>query len=129
MPYFALPGDLRLIYTRRGEKVRMGIQPMNTCFQKRRRRSAVVVRHREELDREDAEAIKEGRAVSGKGKTIQERIAAIKAVSASKAISIRVSEEDLAMARDLADRKGLPYQTCIKSLLHEALQRESKAPR
>jgi predicted DNA binding CopG/RHH family protein len=38
-------------------------------------------------------------------------------------ISIRLSTEDLALATKLAVMKGLPYQTYIKSLLHEALQK------
>jgi predicted DNA binding CopG/RHH family protein len=38
-------------------------------------------------------------------------------------ISIRLSTEDLALATKLAVVKGLPYQTYIKSLLHEALQK------
>jgi predicted DNA binding CopG/RHH family protein len=39
-------------------------------------------------------------------------------------ISIRLSATDLAMATKLAAVKGLPYQTYIKSLLHESLVRE-----
>jgi len=31
------------------------------------------------------------------------------------------------MARNLAQKKGLKYQTYLKMLLHEALERESKA--
>jgi predicted DNA binding CopG/RHH family protein len=43
-----------------------------------------------------------------------------------KAISIRLAAPDLALARQLALRKGVPYQTYIKSLLHDALDRERK---
>jgi len=39
-------------------------------------------------------------------------------------ISIRLSAADLIMANKLASAKGLPYQTYIKSLLHESLVRE-----
>jgi predicted DNA binding CopG/RHH family protein len=39
-------------------------------------------------------------------------------------ISIRLSAHDLAMANQLAFRKGMPYQTYIKSLLHESLVKE-----
>jgi len=42
-------------------------------------------------------------------------------------ISIRLSAEDLVTATRLAAAKGLPYQTYIKSLLHESLERESEA--
>ena len=41
-----------------------------------------------------------------------------------RAISIRLPEPDIALAQDLAGRKGLPYQTYIKQLLHDALNRE-----
>jgi predicted DNA binding CopG/RHH family protein len=42
----------------------------------------------------------------------------------TQAISIRLPAQDLALARQLAQRKGLPYQTYIKRLLHDALDRE-----
>lgn len=41
------------------------------------------------------------------------------------AISIRLAAPDLEMARQLARKKGVPYQTYIKTLLHEALEREA----
>ena len=41
-----------------------------------------------------------------------------------RAISIRLPEPDIALAQDLAGRKGVPYQTYIKQLLHDALDRE-----
>jgi predicted DNA binding CopG/RHH family protein len=43
----------------------------------------------------------------------------------TKHISIRVSVEDLEIANKLAAKKGLPYQTYIKSLLHESLVAEN----
>ena len=45
-----------------------------------------------------------------------------------KLISIRLSAQDLAMANQLAHKKGMPYQTYIKSLLHESLVREYRKP-
>jgi hypothetical protein len=42
----------------------------------------------------------------------------------SRLLSIRLPEPDIALAQELARSKGLPYQTYIKSLLHQALQRE-----
>ena len=48
---------------------------------------------------------------------------------ATRHISIRLSSVDLDKAEKLAAAKGLPYQTYIKSLLHEALERESAEPR
>jgi len=44
-------------------------------------------------------------------------------VASTKVISLRMLEEDLALARHQAAAKGLPYQTFLKSLLHEALRR------
>ena len=41
-------------------------------------------------------------------------------------ISIRLSAADLVTANHLAHKKGLPYQTYIKSLLHQSLEREWK---
>jgi predicted DNA binding CopG/RHH family protein len=41
-----------------------------------------------------------------------------------RAISIRLPVPDIALAQDLAARKGLPYQTYIKQLLHDTLARE-----
>jgi hypothetical protein len=42
----------------------------------------------------------------------------------SRLLSIRLPETDIALAQRLAESKGLPYQTYIKSLLHQALERE-----
>jgi predicted DNA binding CopG/RHH family protein len=39
-------------------------------------------------------------------------------------ISIRLPAPDIAAAQKLARKKGIPYQTYIKTLLHEALARE-----
>lgn len=46
---------------------------------------------------------------------------------AARPVTIRLAEADLALARKQAQRKGLPYQTYIRSLLHETLiEREGK---
>lgn len=39
-------------------------------------------------------------------------------------ISIRLPTPDIATAQKLAREKGIPYQTYIKTLLHDALDRE-----
>jgi predicted DNA binding CopG/RHH family protein len=41
-------------------------------------------------------------------------------------VSIRIAPEDITRARGLAEKKGLRYQTYLKMLLHEALEREQK---
>jgi predicted DNA binding CopG/RHH family protein len=44
-----------------------------------------------------------------------------------KTISMRLPVADLQAAQELAATKGLPYQTYIKMLLHEALQKERRS--
>jgi len=41
-----------------------------------------------------------------------------------KTVTMRLPVPDIRTAQDLAGRKGLPYQTYIKMLLHEALEKE-----
>ena len=41
-------------------------------------------------------------------------------------IAIRLPEADLKRARKIATRKGIGYQTLIKMLVHEGLQREAE---
>jgi len=43
-----------------------------------------------------------------------------------KTVTMRLPVVDLETAQDLAHRKGLPYQTYIKMLLHEALEKEQR---
>jgi predicted DNA binding CopG/RHH family protein len=50
----------------------------------------------------------------------------LKEARASKNITIRMSLEDLERARELSAKRGLAYQTYMKMLLHEALDREEK---
>jgi hypothetical protein len=54
-----------------------------------------------------------------------ERIAASKKTPAA-VVALRIPEADLALARKQAEQKGLPYQTYIKSLLHETLAEREK---
>ncbi len=44
-----------------------------------------------------------------------------------KTVTMRLPVADLKTARDLAERKGLPYQTYIKMFLHAALEKERSA--
>jgi predicted DNA binding CopG/RHH family protein len=41
-------------------------------------------------------------------------------------VSIRIDPADLSRARVLAERRGLRYQTYLKMLLHEALEKEGR---
>ncbi|MBI3645974.1 MAG: hypothetical protein HY233_08435 [Acidobacteriales bacterium] len=45
---------------------------------------------------------------------------------ASRNVTIRMAETDLDLARKQAEEKGLPYQTYIKSVLHEALVKRER---
>ncbi|HET9785297.1 MAG TPA: hypothetical protein VFP94_10125 [Terriglobales bacterium] len=48
------------------------------------------------------------------------------ATGAAKITTIRLPEGTIAKARVLAARKGLRYQTYLKMLIHEAIERESR---
>lgn len=45
----------------------------------------------------------------------------------SPTITIRLPESDLERARNLAEKRGLRYQTYLKMLLHEALESEERS--
>jgi predicted DNA binding CopG/RHH family protein len=45
----------------------------------------------------------------------------------TKSISVRLPVTDIERARKLAGKRGIGYQTVIKTLLHEALKKESKS--
>lgn len=47
--------------------------------------------------------------------------------SETKPVTIRLPVGDVETAQDLAARRGMPYQTYIKTVLHQALERERKA--
>jgi predicted DNA binding CopG/RHH family protein len=46
---------------------------------------------------------------------------------ALKTVTMRLPEPDIEAAKDLAFRKGVPYQTYIKMLLHEAIEKERRS--
>ena len=46
---------------------------------------------------------------------------------ALKTVTMRLPEPDIEAAKDLAFRKGIPYQTYIKMLLHEAIEKERRS--
>jgi len=63
-------------------------------------------------------AVKNGEAQVLTKEKLRARIAASKK-SPAPMVALRIPEADLALARKQAEQKGLPYQTYIKSLLHE----------
>ena len=72
--------------------------------------------NREGLAAEFHEAILQGRVRQG---TLKQR-------GVTPATTIRLAPEDISRARALAERRGLRYQTYLKMLIHEALEREEK---
>ncbi len=75
-------------------------------------------KNRDRLDKDLVEAAKEGRLKRLDQATLKARLSASKA----RVVSIRLPENDIELARQQAAQKGLPYQTYIKSLLHQALR-------
>ena len=49
-----------------------------------------------------------------------------RAAMPSKSITVRIPVTDIDKARQLAEAKGMGYQTLIKVLLHDALKREQR---
>jgi len=81
-------------------------------------------RNRKKLDKDLVEAARAGELKVLDRNALTDRVARSKA---ARVVSIRLPESDLALARLQATKKGLPYQTYIKSLLHHALEQQSKA--
>jgi len=75
-------------------------------------------KNRSKLDAEFAGQIKQGKA---KLRTRADLLQRLK--GPTRAVTVRLAEADIALAKSQAEKKGLPYQTYIKSLLHEALRK------
>jgi predicted DNA binding CopG/RHH family protein len=75
-------------------------------------------KNRARLDKDFVEAAKKGKLKRLDQATLKTRLAASK----SRVVSIRLPEDDIELARQQATQKGLPYQTYIKSVLHQALR-------
>lgn len=73
--------------------------------------------HRPEIEAEIRKRIKKKRPLTLDG--------LLRGASPSQPVTLRVSQEDLEMARRLAARRGLGYQTYIKMLLRNALSENS----
>jgi predicted DNA binding CopG/RHH family protein len=70
-------------------------------------------------------AVKNGEAQVLTKEKLLARIAASRKIPAPT-VALRIPAADLALARKQAEHKGLPYQTYIKSLLHETLAAREK---
>jgi len=78
---------------------------------------------RHELDLAAAKRIRSGKAKRvAPGMSIAER--AVQLQQESRPITIRLWLSDIEIAKAQAERKGLAYQTYLKSLLHQALLKE-----
>jgi predicted DNA binding CopG/RHH family protein len=85
-------------------------------------------KNREVHGRQLLSAVRSGEAQILTREKLLARIAASRKTPA-RVVALRIPAADLALARRQAERKGLPYQTCIKSLLHETLAaRERRNP-
>ena len=88
-------------------------------FESEREEAEWWYKNRTRLDKDLVEAAKTGKLKRLDQATLKARLAA----SRSRVVSIRLLENDIDLARQQAAQKGLPYQTYIKSVLHQALRR------
>jgi hypothetical protein len=72
--------------------------------------------NREGLEAAFHEAVVEGRVRQGP----------LKKRGITPPTTIRLAPEDISRARMLAERRGLRYQTYLKMLIHEGLEREER---
>jgi predicted DNA binding CopG/RHH family protein len=89
-------------------------------FESEAEEAAWWYRNRAELDKEFGKAAKKGTLKRLDPTALKARLAGSK----SRVVSIRLPEDDIELARRQAMDKGLPYQTYIKSVLHQALRQE-----
>lgn len=81
--------------------------------------------NREVHGRELLAAVRSGEAQILTKEKLLARLEASKKKPA-QVVALRIPQTDLALARKQAGEKGLPYQTYIKSLLHETLAAREK---
>lgn len=74
-------------------------------------------RHRRKLESAVGRRVREGSALN-----LQQAVARMRL----RPVTIRLPPEDINAARGLAAQKGIGYQTYIRMLLREALQREAR---
>jgi predicted DNA binding CopG/RHH family protein len=79
--------------------------------------------HRQELTQAFQDAADKGQLHSGSVARIARERAATGSIPTT---TIRLDPDDISMARALAAKRGLRYQTYLKMLLHEALKSEQK---
>jgi predicted DNA binding CopG/RHH family protein len=80
-------------------------------------------RNRDMISRDLKEVAKAGELKVLTPERLRERL---QASASSRNITIRMQESDIERARRLAEKKGIGYQTYMKILLREALDREDR---
>lgn len=81
-------------------------------------------RHRRSVEAELRRRLKQGTT-----HTLAEVMEGLRKKESLKPVTIRMRSGDIVTARSLAARKGIGYQTYIKLLLREALEREAEKQR
>lgn len=76
--------------------------------------------HKDMVEENLIQAMRDGTVLRGSAQRLARE------ARASTNITIRMAVADLDLARKQAEEKGLPYQTYIKSVLHEALVKRQR---
>ena len=108
-----------------GKQIRKGRPRVVPTFVTEAKEAEWWYKNREKHGQQMLEAVKSGEAQVLTESKLRDRIEASKK-AASPAVSLRIPAADLALARKQAEREGLPYQTYIKSLLHQTLAKREK---
>jgi predicted DNA binding CopG/RHH family protein len=82
--------------------------------------------HREMVEQELRRAIQDGTVRRGTAQRLSEEARQAKEAPESRNITIRMAVSDINRARTMAEKKGIGYQTYMKMLLREALDRETR---
>jgi predicted DNA binding CopG/RHH family protein len=76
--------------------------------------------HKDMVEENLIQAMRDGTVLRGSAQRLARE------ARASRNVTIRMAEADLDLARKQAEEVGLPYQTYIKSVLHEALVKRQR---
>jgi predicted DNA binding CopG/RHH family protein len=106
---------VHLMYARGVAKAKMK-QVVIPKFRSEAEEAAWWDAHRSEIEAEIRQRMKQKKPLA--------LSALLQGAKVSQPVTLRIAKEDLETARRLAARKGLGYQTYIKMLLRDALERE-----
>lgn len=76
--------------------------------------------------REETADLMENAVAEGRTSRLEALLAKRRKGGSTPTVSIRIDQGDLARARVQAEKRGLRYQTYLKMVLHEALEREER---